>query len=72
MKTVAATKIMASSPHLFLLGRVNAVSAALSGLMPMMSCAAYSPIYYYTIDTFPAAQFYVGASLNTLIMVPFM
>lgn len=46
--------------------------AAMNGLMPMVAYAAYSPIYYMTVDTLPAAQFFFGASLNVLIMIIFM
>ena len=46
--------------------------AALNGLMPMAGYAVYSPIYYYTVDTFPATQFFFGASLNLTIMIAFM
>nr|XP_045619022.1 proton-coupled folate transporter-like isoform X1 [Procambarus clarkii] len=53
-------------------GRINAVMAALNGLMPMMGYAAYSPLYYNTVDTFPAAQFFFGAGLNVIIMVTFI
>ncbi|XP_071520085.1 lysosomal proton-coupled steroid conjugate and bile acid symporter SLC46A3-like [Panulirus ornatus] len=53
-------------------GRINAVMAALNGLMPMVGYAAYSPIYYKTVDTFPAAQFFFGAGLNVLIMATFI
>ncbi|XP_069180627.1 proton-coupled folate transporter-like [Procambarus clarkii] len=53
-------------------GRINAVMAALNGLMPMMGYAVYSPLYYNTVDTFPAAQFFFAASLNVIIMVTFI
>ncbi|XP_042230729.1 solute carrier family 46 member 3-like [Homarus americanus] len=53
-------------------GRINAVMAALNGLMPMVGYAAYSPLYYNTVDTFPAAQFFFGASLNVIIMIAFI
>lgn len=57
---------------LFPQGRINAVIAALNGLMPMVGYAAYSPLYYHTVDTFPGAQFFFGASLNLLIVVAFL
>ncbi|KAK8390738.1 hypothetical protein O3P69_010445 [Scylla paramamosain] len=63
-----ATKLVSSQEK----GRINAVIAALNGLMPMVGYAAYSPIYYHSVDTFPAAQFYFGASLNLVIMVTFI
>nr|XP_027214660.1 uncharacterized protein LOC113807571 [Penaeus vannamei] len=53
-------------------GRISAVMAAMNGLMPMIAYAAYSPIYYTTVDTLPAAQFFFGASLNVLIMIIFI
>ncbi|XP_063595702.1 proton-coupled folate transporter-like [Penaeus indicus] len=53
-------------------GRISAVMAAMNGLMPMVAYAAYSPIYYKTVDTLPAAQFFFGASLNVLIMIIFI
>lgn len=53
-------------------GRISAVMAALNGLMPMAGYAVYSPIYYYTVDTFPATQFFFGASLNLVIMIAFI
>ncbi|ROT69738.1 Proton-coupled folate transporter [Penaeus vannamei] len=53
-------------------GRISAVMAATNGLMPMVAYAAYSPIYYTTVDTLPAAQFFFGASLNVLIIIIFM
>ncbi|XP_037794952.1 proton-coupled folate transporter-like [Penaeus monodon] len=53
-------------------GRISAVMAAMNGLMPMVAYAAYSPIYYMTVDTLPAAQFFFGASLNVLIMIIFI
>nr|XP_053653493.1 proton-coupled folate transporter-like [Cherax quadricarinatus] len=53
-------------------GRINAVMAALNGLMPMMGYAVYSPLYYNTVDTFPAAQFFFAASLNVIIMITFI
>nr|XP_027214678.1 uncharacterized protein LOC113807584 [Penaeus vannamei] len=46
--------------------------AATNGLMPMVAYAAYSPIYYTTVDTLPAAQFFFGASLNVLIIIIFI
>lgn len=54
------------------LGRISAVMAAMNGLMPMVAYAAYSPLYYLTVETFPAAQFFFGASLNAFIMIMFM
>ncbi|MPC31180.1 hypothetical protein E2C01_024462 [Portunus trituberculatus] len=63
-----ATKLVNSQEK----GRINAVIAALNGLMPMVGYAAYSPIYYHSVDSFPAAQFYFGASLNLVIMVTFI
>ncbi|XP_071520098.1 solute carrier family 46 member 2-like [Panulirus ornatus] len=63
-----STKLVASKEK----GRINAVMAALNGLMPMVGYAAYSPIYYKTVDTFPAAQFFFGAGLNVLIMITFI
>lgn len=63
-----ATKLVKSQEK----GRITAVIAALNGLMPMVGYAAYSPIYYHTVDTFPAAQFFFGASLNLVIMVTFI
>nr|XP_045589067.1 uncharacterized protein LOC123751011 [Procambarus clarkii] len=53
-------------------GRINAVMCALNSLMPMMGYAVYSPLYYNTVDTFPAAQFFFAASLNVIIMVTFI
>ncbi|XP_045132812.1 proton-coupled folate transporter-like [Portunus trituberculatus] len=53
-------------------GRISAVMAALNGLMPMAGYAVYSPIYYYTVDTFPGTQFFFGASLNFTIMIAFI
>lgn len=52
-------------------GRVNAVIAALNGLMPMIGYLAYSPLYYHTVDVFPAAQFYFAAALNLIILLLF-
>lgn len=45
--------------------------AAMNGLMPMVAYAAYTPIYYVTVETFPAAQFFFGASLNFCVVVMF-
>ncbi|XP_071518601.1 LOW QUALITY PROTEIN: lysosomal proton-coupled steroid conjugate and bile acid symporter SLC46A3-like [Panulirus ornatus] len=53
-------------------GRINAVMAAMYGLMPMAGYAAYAPIYYHTVDKFPAAQFFFAAGLNVLIMIIFI
>nr|XP_045619011.1 proton-coupled folate transporter-like [Procambarus clarkii] len=63
-----STKLVGSKEK----GRINAVMAALNGLMPMMGYAVYSPLYYNTVDTFPAAQFFFAASLNVIIMVTFI
>ncbi|XP_037795172.1 solute carrier family 46 member 3-like [Penaeus monodon] len=52
-------------------GRISAVMAAMNGLMPMVAYAAYTPIYYVTVETFPAAQFFFGASLNFCVVVMF-
>ena len=60
------------SDIIFVAGRISAVMAALNGLMPMAGYAVYSPIYYYTVDTFPATQFFFGSSLNLMIMIAFM
>ncbi|KAK3856791.1 hypothetical protein Pcinc_036906, partial [Petrolisthes cinctipes] len=53
-------------------GRISGVSSALNGLMPMAGYALYSPIYYYTVNTFPATQFFIGAGLNLFTMVIFV
>lgn len=53
-------------------GRINAVMAAMYGLMPMAGYAVYAPIYYHTVDDLPAAQFFVASSLNVLIMIVFV
>ncbi|XP_068222628.1 lysosomal proton-coupled steroid conjugate and bile acid symporter SLC46A3-like [Palaemon carinicauda] len=53
-------------------GRISAVVCAVNGLMPMVASAAYSPLYYSTVETFPAAQFLLGASLNAVIMIAFI
>lgn len=53
-------------------GRINAVLAAMYGLMPMVGYAAYAPIYYHTVDDFPAAQFFFAAGINVLIMIFFV
>ncbi|XP_069959636.1 LOW QUALITY PROTEIN: proton-coupled folate transporter-like [Cherax quadricarinatus] len=63
-----STKLVTSKEK----GRINAVMAALNGLMPMVGYAAYSPLYYNTVDTFPAAQFFFAASLNVIIMITFI
>ncbi|ROT69739.1 putative proton-coupled folate transporter [Penaeus vannamei] len=52
-------------------GRISAVMAAMNGLMPMVAYAAYSPIYYVTVETFPATQFFFGASLNLCVVAMF-
>ncbi|XP_064120874.1 lysosomal proton-coupled steroid conjugate and bile acid symporter SLC46A3-like [Macrobrachium nipponense] len=53
-------------------GKINAVLAAMYGLMPMCGYAAYAPIYYHTVDDFPAAQFFFAAGMNVLIMIAFV
>ncbi|KAG7164099.1 Lysozyme C-like [Homarus americanus] len=53
-------------------GRINAMMAALNGLMPMLGYACYSPIYYNTVDVLPAAQFFFAAGLNAIIIVLFI
>ncbi|XP_064080709.1 proton-coupled folate transporter-like [Macrobrachium nipponense] len=53
-------------------GRISAVVCAVNGLMPMVASAAYSPLYYSTVETFPAAQFFLGASLNAVIVTAFI
>ncbi|XP_063615444.1 lysosomal proton-coupled steroid conjugate and bile acid symporter SLC46A3-like [Penaeus indicus] len=53
-------------------GRISAVLAALYGLMPMAGYAVYAPIYYNTVETFPAAQFFFAAGVNALIMLLFI
>ncbi|XP_069959716.1 proton-coupled folate transporter [Cherax quadricarinatus] len=63
-----STKLVTSKEK----GRINAVMSALNGLMPMVGYAAYSPLYYNTVDTFPAAQFFFGACLNVIIMITFI
>ncbi|XP_042230732.1 uncharacterized protein LOC121872126 [Homarus americanus] len=52
--------------------RINAMMAALNGLMPMLGYACYSPIYYNTVDVLPAAQFFFAAGLNAIIIVLFI
>ncbi|KAG7153938.1 hypothetical protein Hamer_G032092, partial [Homarus americanus] len=59
-------------PVNMLTGRINAVMAALNGLMPMLGYACYSPIYYNTVDVWPAAQFFFAAGLNAIIIVLFI
>lgn len=63
-----ATKLVASSEK----GRVSAVMAATQSLMPMVGYAMYAPIYRQTVEKFPAAQFFFGAGLATLIMITFL
>ncbi|XP_066960801.1 solute carrier family 46 member 2-like [Macrobrachium rosenbergii] len=53
-------------------GRISAVTSAMNGLMPMVAYGVYSPVYYRTVDSFPAAQFFVGGSLNLLITIMFI
>ncbi|XP_068239194.1 lysosomal proton-coupled steroid conjugate and bile acid symporter SLC46A3-like isoform X2 [Palaemon carinicauda] len=53
-------------------GKINAVLAAMYGLMPMCGYAAYAPIYYHTVDDFPAAQFFFAAAINVIIMIAFV
>ncbi|XP_042858957.1 proton-coupled folate transporter-like [Penaeus japonicus] len=53
-------------------GRISAVLAALYGLMPMAGYAVYAPIYYNTVENFPAAQFFFAAGVNVLIMLFFI
>ncbi|XP_068222433.1 lysosomal proton-coupled steroid conjugate and bile acid symporter SLC46A3-like [Palaemon carinicauda] len=53
-------------------GRINAVGAALNGFMPMVGYAVYTPVYYKTVESFPSAQFFVGASFNLLIISMFV
>ncbi|XP_037799540.1 proton-coupled folate transporter-like isoform X2 [Penaeus monodon] len=63
-----ATKLVSSSEK----GRVSAVMAATQSLMPMVGYAMYAPIYHQTVENFPAAQFFFGAGLATLIMITFL
>lgn len=46
--------------------------AATQSLMPMVGYAMYAPIYHQTVENFPAAQFFFGAGLATLIMITFL
>ncbi|XP_064080678.1 lysosomal proton-coupled steroid conjugate and bile acid symporter SLC46A3-like [Macrobrachium nipponense] len=62
------TKLVGSNEK----GRISAVTCAMNGLMPMVSYAVYSPVYYNTVDSFPSAQFFVGGSLNLLILAMFI
>ncbi|XP_042883336.1 proton-coupled folate transporter-like [Penaeus japonicus] len=63
-----ATKLVSSTEK----GRVSAVMAATQSLMPMVGYAMYAPIYHQTVQNFPAAQFFFGAGLATLIMITFL
>lgn len=53
-------------------GKVSAVLGALDGLMPMISFPLYTAVYYSTIEAFPGAQFFFGASANLLMALIFM
>ncbi|KAK4304849.1 hypothetical protein Pmani_023221 [Petrolisthes manimaculis] len=63
-----STKLVADEEK----GRINAVMAAMYGLMPMAGYAVYAPIYYHTVHDLPATQFFFASSLNVLIMIVFV
>ncbi|XP_068230710.1 probable peptidoglycan muropeptide transporter SLC46 [Palaemon carinicauda] len=54
------------------LGKVSAVMGALDGVMPMISFSLYTSVYHATVQTFPGAQFFFGASSNILMTIFFL
>ncbi|XP_068239196.1 lysosomal proton-coupled steroid conjugate and bile acid symporter SLC46A3-like [Palaemon carinicauda] len=63
-----ATKLVSPSEK----GRVSAVLSATQGLMPMVGYAMYAPIYHATVQDFPEAQFFFGASMVAISMITFL
>ncbi|XP_066939775.1 proton-coupled folate transporter-like [Macrobrachium rosenbergii] len=53
------------------IGKVSAVFGALEGMMPMVNSAFYTAVYHSTVSSFPAAHFFVGAAISTLMMALF-
>ncbi|KAK7069263.1 hypothetical protein SK128_020524 [Halocaridina rubra] len=63
-----ATKLVSPAEK----GRVSAVMAATQCLMPMVGYAMYAPIYHKTVETFPEAQYFIGACIVAVIMIIFL
>ncbi|XP_064120862.1 proton-coupled folate transporter-like [Macrobrachium nipponense] len=63
-----ATKLVSPNEK----GRVSAVMSATQGLMPMVGYAMYAPIYHKTVQNFPEAQFFFGASLVSVSLITFL
>lgn len=53
-------------------GKVSAVLGALDGIMPMISFSLYTAVYHSTVEVFPGAQFFFGASANVLMALVFI
>ncbi|XP_037803528.1 proton-coupled folate transporter-like [Penaeus monodon] len=53
-------------------GKVSAVLGALDGIMPMISFSLYTAVYHSTVEVFPGAQFFFGASSNVLMALIFI
>ncbi|KAK4319411.1 hypothetical protein Pmani_009646 [Petrolisthes manimaculis] len=54
------------------LGKVSAVLGALDGVMPMVSFSLYTAVYHSTVNVFPGAQFFFGASANIFMALVFI
>ncbi|XP_042864629.1 proton-coupled folate transporter-like [Penaeus japonicus] len=53
-------------------GKVSAVLGALDGIMPMVSFSLYTAVYHSTVEVFPGAQFFFGASSNIVMALIFI
>lgn len=50
------------------IGKVSAVLGSLDGMMPMINSAVYTAVYHASVSAFPAAHFFLGAAVSTLMM----